>query len=154
MNCRADAFDFRLPRTNPFLHGIGAGVAICDHRRSQPTLGSHYGAYCCSGRQQSTVNPLNGSTEAFTDRCTTIKNRGIRIAVLYTQYFPLGSSNSWFNSYGAPLIPPSASKDNIGAQLQSCASPGLYYAVTTDGDITQAMNALFQEAVATAHLLR
>jgi Flp pilus assembly protein TadG len=127
---------------------------IDQHTSSQPSLSSHYGAYCCSGRQQSTVNPLNGSTEAFTDRCTTIKNRGIRIAVLYTQYYPLGTSNSWFNSYVAPLIPPSASQDNIGDRLQACASPGLYYAVTTDGDITAAMNALFQEAVATAHLLR
>ena len=106
-------------------------------------------------RQQSTVNPLNGSgAEVDTDWCTTIKNRGIRIAVLYTAYYSLGTSNSWFNTYVAPLIPPSAAQDNIGAQLQSCASPGLYYEVTTGGDVSAAMNALFQEAVVTAHLLK
>jgi Flp pilus assembly protein TadG len=125
---------------------------------SEPTGGSsgmatQYGDVCCGSRQQSTINPLSsGGSEVDKDWCTTIKNRGIRIAVLYTAYYALGTSNSWFNSYVAPLIPPSASQDNIGAQLQSCASPGLYQEVTTDGDITAALNALFQEAVSTAHL--
>ena len=116
-------------------------------------MATQYGDVCCGSRQQSTVNPLNSSgSEVDSDWCTTIKNRGIRIAVLYTAYYSLGTSNSWFNSYVAPLIPPSASRDNIGAQLESCASPGLYYEVTTDGDISAAMSALFQEAVSTAHL--
>ena len=126
---------------------------IDEHTSSTPGISKQYGAYNGS-RQQSTVNPLNGTSEVDKDWCTTIKSRGIRIAVLYTQYYPLGTSNSWFNTYVAPLIPPSAAQDNIGAQLQACASPGLYYAVTTDGDITAAMNALFQEAVSTAHLLK
>jgi hypothetical protein len=77
--------------------------------------------------------------------CTTIKNRGIRIAVLYTQYLPL-PTNAWYNSYIAPFQP------NIGTNLQSCASPGLYFQVTTDQDISAAMVALFNTAVATAHL--
>ena len=118
---------------------------------SEPSLAQHYGSYTGS-RQQSTVNPLNsGGSEPNTDWCTTIKNRGIRIAVLYTTYYPLGS-NSWYNTYIAPLTTPSAPQDNIGARLEACASPGLYYEVTTGGDISAAMNALFQEAVSTAHL--
>ncbi|HTW33773.1 MAG TPA: TadE/TadG family type IV pilus assembly protein [Rhizomicrobium sp.] len=116
-------------------------------------MATDYGDVCCGSRQQSTVNPLNSSgSEVDTNWCTTIKNRGIRIAVLYTEYYPLGTTNSWFNSYVAPLIPPSASQDNIGAQLQSCASPGLYEEVTNDSEISAALNALFQEAVSTAHL--
>jgi Flp pilus assembly protein TadG len=75
--------------------------------------------------------------------CTTIKNRGIRIAVLYTTYLPL-PTNAWYNQYIAPFQP------NIGSNLQSCASPGLYYAVTTDQDISAALIALFNTAVATA----
>jgi len=82
--------------------------------------------------------------------CTKIKNRGILIAVLYTEYLPLPSSgvgsNSWYNSYVAPY------QAQIGPNLQNCASPGLYFAVTTDGDITSAMNTLFQQAVTTARL--
>ncbi len=82
--------------------------------------------------------------------CTTMKNRGIMIAVLYTEYLPLPASgtgsNSWYNSYVAPY------QSQIGPNLQSCASPNLFFAVTTDGDITAAMQALFQTAVTTARL--
>jgi Flp pilus assembly protein TadG len=79
--------------------------------------------------------------------CTTIKNRGIRIAVLYTTYLPL-PTNAWYNQYISPFQP------NIGPNLQSCASPGLYYAVTTNQDISAAMISLFNSAVATAHLTK
>ena len=34
--------------------------------------------------------------------CTTIKNRGIRIALLYTEYLPM-TSNSWYNTWIAPF---------------------------------------------------
>ena len=77
--------------------------------------------------------------------CTTVKNRGIRIAVLYTTYLPL-PTNSWYNTLVAPF------QSQIGTDMQSCASPGLYFAITTDGDITAAMQALFEEAVSTARL--
>jgi len=77
--------------------------------------------------------------------CTTVKNRNIRIAVLYTAYLPL-TTNSWYNTYIAPF------QSQIAGNMQSCASPGLYYQVTTDGDITAAMQGLFQAAVTTAHL--
>jgi Flp pilus assembly protein TadG len=88
--------------------------------------------------------------EFDTQLCTTIKNRGIFIAILYTVYEPLpasgNGSNSWYNSYVAPY------QTKIGPNLQSCASPGLYFAVTTDQDISTAMTALFQASVATARL--
>lgn len=77
--------------------------------------------------------------------CTTIKNRGIRIAVLYTEYLPL-PTNGWYNSYIAPF------QSNIGPTLQACASPGLYYEVQTGGDISAALTSLFQAAVQSAYL--
>jgi len=124
---------------------------IDESASSTPSLAQAYGSYSGT-RQQSTVNPLNGGgSEPDTDWCTTMKNRGIRIAVLYTTYYPLGS-NAWYNEYIAPLTTPAQPQDNIGARLEACASPGLYYEVTTGGDISAAMNALFQEAVSTAHL--
>ncbi len=79
--------------------------------------------------------------------CTTIKNRGIRIAVLYTTYLPL-PTNSWYNTYIAPF------QANIGPTLKSCASPGLYFEVSTNQDISGALAQLFNIAVATAHLTR
>jgi Flp pilus assembly protein TadG len=87
-------------------------------------------------RQQSVMNP---------SWCTTIKNRGIRIAIIYTTYYPL-PTNTWYNTYIAPI------QSNIGPTLQSCASSGLYYEVSTGGDISGALSSLFQTAVATAHL--
>lgn len=79
--------------------------------------------------------------------CTQIKNRGIRIAVLYTEYLPL-PTNSWYNTYIAPF------QAQIGPNLQNCASPGLYFKVTTNDDISAAMQALFLKAVSTAHLTK
>jgi Flp pilus assembly protein TadG len=77
--------------------------------------------------------------------CTTIKNRGIQIAVLYTDYLPL-PTNSWYNDWIAPF------QSKIGPNLESCASDGMFFSVTTDGDITAAMQALFQQAISTARL--
>jgi Flp pilus assembly protein TadG len=87
-------------------------------------------------RQQSVMDP---------GWCTTIKNRGIRIAVVYTIYYPI-TINSWYNTYIAPI------QSNIGPSLQNCASPGLYYAVDVGGDISAALNSLFQYAVQSAYL--
>ena len=92
--------------------------------------------------------------------CTTIKNRGIRIAVLYTTYLPLpltdypSGSPSWYAQYIAKFQPPAVTSDVIGTTLQNCASGGLYYAVTTDGDISAALINLFNSALATAHLTK
>jgi len=82
--------------------------------------------------------------------CTTVKNRGILIAVLYTVYLPLPKtgvgSNSWYNTWIAPF------QSQISSNMQSCATSGLFFSVTTDGDITSAMQTLFQQAVTTARL--
>jgi Flp pilus assembly protein TadG len=76
--------------------------------------------------------------------CSTIKARGVRIAVLYTTYYPV-TSNSWYNSTVAPFI------SQVPGNLQACASsPNLFFQVSTDGDITAAMQQLFLNAVATA----
>ena len=80
-----------------------------------------------------------------TTMCNTIKNRGIRIAVLYTTYYPL-PTNSWYNTYISPFQP------NIESTMQSCASPGLFFEVDTGGDVTAAMAALFTSAVQSAYI--
>jgi Flp pilus assembly protein TadG len=100
-----------------------------------------------SGRQQYYMN-------ANTDWCTKIKNRGIRIAIIYTQYLPV-TNDGWYNNFdnsGKGLGWLQTPTDQVATALQSCASPGLYYEVTTNGDISSAMSSLFQEAVVTAHL--
>ena len=79
--------------------------------------------------------------------CTKIKDRGIKIAVLYTTYLPL-PTNAWYNTWIAPFA------SQIGPNMQSCASPGLYFEVSPTQGISEAMNALFQKAVAQARLTK
>lgn len=77
--------------------------------------------------------------------CKTIKDRGVRIAVLYTTYNPL-PTNGWYNTYIAPL------QSTIAPTGQNCASPGLFFQVNAGGDISQALTQLFQTAISTARL--
>jgi hypothetical protein len=88
-----------------------------------------------------TMAPIN----TLASWCATIKARGIRIAFLYTTYQPL-PTNSFYQNNVASFQP------NVATDAQNCASPGLFYQVSTDGDINAALQTLFQEAVATARL--
>lgn len=101
--------------------------------------------FVTDGVEDEMVNGSRQQSLMSTTWCNTIKNRGIRIAVLYTVYYPL-PTNSWYNTYISPF------QANIGSNLQSCASPGLYFAVDTGGDISAAMSALFHSAVKTAYV--
>jgi len=79
------------------------------------------------------------------DNCTSIKSRGIRIAFLYLTYIPM-TADYFYNQQV------SAWQSQIQTKAQNCASPGLYQQVSSDQDISAALNSLFQTAVATAHL--
>ncbi|MBV9561390.1 MAG: pilus assembly protein [Bradyrhizobium sp.] len=81
--------------------------------------------------------------------CTKIKDRGIRIAVLYTEYLQL-PTDSWYNTYVASLNNPDPASGKIAQGLQACASPNLFYDVQSGGDITAALQALFDKVVRTA----
>jgi Flp pilus assembly protein TadG len=86
--------------------------------------------------------------------CTAIKARGIKIAVLYTTYLAL-PTNSWYMSWIAPFntgpYGPSPNSE-IANNMKSCASAGLYFEVSPTQGISQAMNTLFQKAVADARI--
>jgi Flp pilus assembly protein TadG len=77
--------------------------------------------------------------------CTAIKNRGVQIAVLYTTYLPL-PTNAWYNQWIAPF------SSQISTNMQSCASPGLYFEVSPTQGISDAMTALFEKTVEQARL--
>lgn len=92
----------------------------------------------------------NGKPEAGIDTawCDTIKAKGTRIAILYTEYLPESLSDSWSKTNVAPSL------SEVEPALQTCASSGLFYKVTTDDDISAALNRLFQQVVLSAHLTR
>ncbi len=89
------------------------------------------------------MQQINAGTS--TNYCTTIKNRGIRIAILYTEYLQV-PTNTWYENHIAPIQP------DIGPALQACASTGLYYDVAVTGDLSQALQSLFQAVVQSANL--
>jgi Flp pilus assembly protein TadG len=99
-------------------------------------------------QNSATVIPPNTVTK--TDYCTTIKNRGITVAILYIPYGTILDPNANFanneDGYANSNIP------NIPAALQTCASPNFFYTASTPTDIQNALVTMFQQAVSTAHI--
>jgi Flp pilus assembly protein TadG len=103
--------------------------------------------------------PSGGNKGQWSDttiaQCTNIK-KYTRIAILYTTYDPATinySTDSTFNGYATNNVP------NILSKLQSCASKNpdgtyLLVQVSTDGNISQALNQLFNNAIQTARLVQ
>ncbi len=91
----------------------------------------------------------NSATTISTSLCTTLKNRGITIAVLYIPYQTIQNPTTFANSediYANDNIP------NIPTALQTCASTNFYFTANTPTDINNALIAMFDQAVSTAHI--
>jgi Flp pilus assembly protein TadG len=100
------------------------------------------------GRIQQAINDLGsapGGDSSSTNWCTTIKNRGIKIAILYTDYLAV-PANSWYEEYIAPV------QADIGPAMQACASPGLFYDAAIGSDLGAALSALFAAVTQSGHL--
>ena len=144
------SFDMALPTMNGLMAAPGNGMTagapqkflffvtdgVQDERASQQTGGGSYNT-----RVINTLNPA---------LCQTIKDRGIRIAVLYTPYLPL-PVNGYYNAHVAPLD--NTSPSGIVARLTACSSPGFYFQISGTQSIDQAMQAMFQTAVKYARLV-
>ena len=89
------------------------------------------------------IQPINAG--ATTNYCDQIKARGIKIAVLYTEYLAV-PTNGYYQWKVAPI------QSNIGPALQACASPGLFYDAAIGADLGTALKTLFQAAVQSAAL--
>lgn len=102
--------------------------------------------YYPSSCSQTVISSSGRCQEPLTTTiCNTIKARGVKIAVLYTTYLAI-TNNSWYNTYIAPF------RSSIATKMQTCATSGYYYEVSSDSNITTALNALFQKAIAASHL--
>lgn len=127
---------------------------ISDGMLDQPNGGGRY------------FGPMQASDIAI---CTAIKAKGIKIAILYTQYLPESlAGDTWSQSNVAPFLPAPPSPypkggagttDQVLTALQSCASPGnngtpLVQTVKANDDITTALQQLFSTALQTARLVQ
>jgi Flp pilus assembly protein TadG len=149
---RATDFDSMLPAMSNLIPAPGTGQSstsrqallffVSDGMTDEVNPGNCFGNLI-SG-QSRCIQPIN------TALCTAIKNRGIRIAVLYTTYLTLPKSgkgsDSWSNTNVMPYVP------QVSPAMKACASPGLFFEVSPTQGIGDAMNALFAQAVATARL--
>jgi Flp pilus assembly protein TadG len=144
-------FENAFPSMNTIISSVGDGSA------SNNTL--PYVFLITDGAQDPQVKALNGggwsgSNHATvldpTALCKPLKDRGIIISVLYVPYQPIQNPNASFagNEDGyansnIAAIPPS---------LQACASPNFFFTANTPADITTALNAMFNQALVTAHI--
>ncbi len=141
-------FENAFPSMNSLITSVGTGGSstntlpyvflVTDGSQDNQT---QWNGNWSGSNQATTINP---------SLCTTLKNRGITIAVLYIPYQPIQNPNPNFagNEDGAA----NSNIPNIPAALQSCASPSFYYTASTPTDIQNALVAMFNQAVSTAHI--
>ncbi len=158
-------FENALNSMNSFITSVGTGASssnalpyvfiVTDGSQDYQTQsGGNWGSQNWTAtsavpyQNSATVIPPN--TVTSTDYCTTMKNRGITIAILYIPYQTIQNANASFanneDGYANNNIA------NIPAALQTCASPNFYYTASTPAAIQNALLAMFEQAVSTAHI--
>jgi hypothetical protein len=134
------SFDSALPQMNTIIDPAGDGTSNISPEKIlffvSDGVGDSYKPSTCTkkttgGRCQEPID---------TSFCKPLKDRGVKIAVLYTTYLPL-PSNDWYNKWISPF------QSEIPTRMQACASPGLYFEVTPTQGIADAMKALFLKVI-------
>jgi Flp pilus assembly protein TadG len=134
------SFDSALTQLNSKVPAGGSGTSTADTQKIiffvSDGVGDSYKASTCTKKTTGSrcQEPIDVSF------CKAAKDRGIKIAVLYTTYLPL-PTNDWYNTWIKPF------QSEIPTKMQTCASPGLYFEVTPTQGITEAMQALFLKIV-------
>ncbi len=147
-------FENALPSMNSLIKSVGNGTSSTD------TL--PYVFLVTDGSQDCQQNPgwfnggggcspnANSATTISQSYCSTLKNRGITVAVLYIPYQPIQNPNPNFagneDGYANDNIP------NIPGALQNCASPTFFYTANSPADISNALVTMFEQAANTAHV--
>ncbi len=88
------------------------------------------------------VEPINPAL------CQAFKDRNISVAVLYTKYLPIYGNDGYRALVKKWAVP----KDQIAANLQACATGGLFFQATSGPEIQSALQAMFQASVNSVRL--
>jgi hypothetical protein len=141
-------FENALPALNSVITNVGNGLSV-----SSPLP---YVFMVTDGSQDSQYQINDGSwygsnsaTTLDTSNCTTIKNRGIKIAILYTPYVAIPNPTTIWNDEDDHA---NANIPNIPPSLQTCASPGLFFTASSPAAITSTMQTMFLAALSEARL--
>lgn len=95
-----------------------------------------------SGSQPSPLDPVF---------CQNLKNAGATLSVLYIPYLYIKFvPNGGINSTESTKV--NAFSPSLPNLLLQCASPGFFYQANSPADITNSLNAMFNQAVQVAHL--
>lgn len=144
-NDQCTDYDGTLASINQFIGTPGDGSTALTPQKvvffvADGVADAYYPSTCSkattNGRCQEPIN-LAG--------CQTLKARGVKVAVLYTTYLPL-PTNGWYMTWINPFA------NSISPQMQSCASPGLFFEVTPSQGISDAMAAMFQTYLAQSRI--
>ncbi len=158
-------FENALSSMNSFITSVGTGASssnalpyvfiVTDGSQDYQTQsGGNWGSQNWTAtsavpyQNSATIIPPN--TVTSTNYCTTMKNRGITIAILYIPYETIQNANASFANNEDGYA--NANIANIPAALQACASTNFFYTATTPTDIQNALLAMFEQAVSTAHI--
>ncbi|WP_051177140.1 pilus assembly protein TadG-related protein [Rhizobium mesoamericanum] len=134
------SFDSALTLLKSKIPAGGSGTSAADTQKIvffvSDGVGDSYKASNCTKKTTGSrcQEPID------TSFCQPLKDKGIKIAVLYTTYLPL-LTNNWYNTWIKPF------QAEIPTKMRDCASPGLYFEVTPTEGITDAMKALFLKVV-------
>jgi Flp pilus assembly protein TadG len=144
--------DAALSTMNGLITNVGDGSSttstlpyvfiITDGAVTPQTKGVPFGGWSGSNHDTVIANPDTN--------CTAMKNKGIKIAILYIPFQPIQPPVPSFagdeDDYANNNIP------NIPASLQACASNNFFYTANTPQDITNLLQTMFKQALSEAHV--
>jgi hypothetical protein len=134
------SFDVALTEIGKEIGGEGGGgTSAADAEKVvyfvTDGMADHKPAGKCSGSPEGDsgrcLEPIN------TSYCQALKDRNIKIAILYTTYVPLDGDGTWDGLIRNKFA------DKIAPALKQCASPDLFFEVKPDDDMEAAMVKLF-----------
>jgi hypothetical protein len=153
--------DTALTSMNTLIRTVGSGTAsnntlpyvflVTDGAMDPQTKVVPNGGWAGSNHA-TTIDNQGTSTPS---ECTTLKNRGIKVSVLYIPYVKINPVNASFandeDDYANNNI------QYISKSLSNCASPpdgagSYFYTANSPQDIQSALTAMFNHAVVTAHM--
>ncbi len=106
------------------------------------------------GADNEQVYPFNGSQPQrptnVVQTCQYAQSLGVVISILYIPYVPIQNPNSSFANDEDDKV--NAIIPYLPTDLQQCASKGFFFQANSDADITNAMQAMFAQALQAARL--
>ncbi len=141
-------FENALPALNNVVTSVGDGSGPSSYKPFvfMVTDGAQDNQYQLGNGNWSGSNSATTLAQA---NCTTLKNRGITLAVLYVPYVPIPNPTTIWNDEDGYA---NANISDIPPSLEACASPGFFFTASTPTDITNAMQAMFAQSLQAARL--